>query len=118
MITLAGPVAQAAFIFLLQRKDDPVAGASVALASLARNLAPVPSADGARLWADRPGSVRPRWLLYTVSTLACLLTTVVGRSFTLLIDNVYIFDLYVRSGRELAERIRFFTVTRARGLAL
>ncbi|HEX2902711.1 MAG TPA: hypothetical protein VHO01_04575 [Jatrophihabitans sp.] len=117
-ITLAGPLAQAGFVLARRRDSSALAVASVAIASLARNIAPVPSADGDRLWGRHPATTRPRWIAYWTASSGCALAAVGTGSVRPLTENGYIFDLYLRAAREWTGRLRFHMTTRGRGLSL
>jgi hypothetical protein len=118
VITLAGPVAQAACSVLLSRRGSYLVAAAMAIASLARNFAPISSSDGQRLCGPESGSESLRGNLYWMSTItASAIGCLKGDCWTLL-EQVSVYDLYVGKARRWLQRETFHTQVRMKKFEL
>lgn len=103
VISLAGPVSQAAFVLLGSRGRISPTSCAVAAAVVARNLAPVESSDGERLWGARTKTASLRGAAYWATSAAALAIGALERDGGPLLDQCGIYDLYVGKARKWAE---------------
>ena len=118
LITLAGPALQAAFILVLARKKSVAVPCAVALASVARNFAPVPSSDGEKLYGGQPDSAVLRGAAYWTTSMAALALGCVKKDGWTLLEQISIYDLYVGKARRWVERGELQARTRVKGFEL
>ena len=118
VIALAGPVCQAGFILARAGKKRPGVAVIVAMAALARNVAPVPSSDGEKIWGRQHGSRRLRWIAYWgLSSTAAVASAWTGDTKPAL-QHLYLYDLYLGRIREWARQTAFRLECKVRGLSM
>ena len=103
VISLAGPVSQALFVLLTARGRITPTTCAVAAAVLARNLAPVESSDGERLWGARTKTASLRGAAYWGTSAAALAIGAAERDGRPLLDQFLLYDLYVGRARKWVE---------------